>query len=135
MGKKLTDAKREAIRRYDAKATRQIHLKLNINTDADILEHLGKQDSIQGYIKRLIREDMDAQITRDWYALKCSDALEKLNGISIPLQHGYRDEDAIRNCVENEHTIYVHRMEQWEIRFDLDDRKVLTVIDMRIGKQ
>ena len=58
MGKKLTDAKREAIKRYDAANTRQIHLKLNCNTDADILEHLEKQDSIQGYIKRLIREDM-----------------------------------------------------------------------------
>lgn len=58
MGKKLTDAKREAIARYDAKATKQIHLKLNIKTDADILEHLEKQKSIQGYIKDLIRKDI-----------------------------------------------------------------------------
>lgn len=58
MSKELTDAKRKAIKKYDAKSTRQIHLKLNLKTDADILEHLGKQDSIQGYIKRLIREDM-----------------------------------------------------------------------------
>ena len=58
MGKKLTDAKREAIARYDAKATKQIHLKLNLKTDADILEHLEKQENIQGYIKDLIRKDM-----------------------------------------------------------------------------
>ena len=58
MGKRLTDAKREAIARYDAKATKQIHLKLNIKTDADILEHLEKQKSIQGYIKDLIRKDI-----------------------------------------------------------------------------
>lgn len=58
MGKKLTDAKREAIKRYDAKATRQIHLKLNIKTDADILEQLDKVESVQGYIKGLIRKDL-----------------------------------------------------------------------------
>ena len=58
MGKKLTDAKREAIARYDAKATKQIHLKLNLKTDAEILEHLEKQKNVQGYIKDLIRKDM-----------------------------------------------------------------------------
>ena len=58
MGKKLTDAKRAAIQRYDAANTRQIHLKLNLNTDADIIEHLKEQKSIQGYIKELIRRDM-----------------------------------------------------------------------------
>lgn len=61
MGKKLTDAKRAAIQRYDAANTRQIHLKLNLNTDADILEHLKEQESIQGYIKELIRRDMGSK--------------------------------------------------------------------------
>ena len=68
MGKKLTDAKREAIARYDAKATLQIHLKMNLKTDADILEHLEKQDSIQGYIKRLIREDISGNQAKDYGA-------------------------------------------------------------------
>lgn len=58
MGKKLTDAKRKAIQKYDAANTRQIHLKLNLKTDADIFEHLEKQESVQGYIKDLIREDI-----------------------------------------------------------------------------
>ena len=61
MGKKLTDSKREAIARYDAKATRQIHLKLNLKTDADILEHLDRAENIQGYIKELIRNDMNGE--------------------------------------------------------------------------
>lgn len=59
MGTKLTDAKREAIKRYDAKNTKQIHMKLNLNTDAELLEWLAKQDSIQGYIKSLIKKDME----------------------------------------------------------------------------
>ena len=58
MSKQLTEAKRQAIKRYDAKATKQIHLKLNLNTDADILSHLDKQENVQGYIKELIRKDM-----------------------------------------------------------------------------
>lgn len=59
MSKELTEAKRRAIKKYDAANTRQIHLKLNTNTDADILEHLDGLDNVQGYIKRLIREDMN----------------------------------------------------------------------------
>ncbi len=37
---------------------RRYGLKYNVNTDADIIAHLEKQDSMQGYIKRLIREDI-----------------------------------------------------------------------------
>jgi len=38
---------------------RRYGLKLNINTDADIIAHLEKQPSMQGYIKRLIRQDIE----------------------------------------------------------------------------
>ena len=65
MSKQLTDAKRRAIQKYDSANTKQIHLKLNLNTDADILEQLAEQDSVQGYIKTLIREDIAEKITRD----------------------------------------------------------------------
>ena len=59
MKKPVTEAKRRANKKYDAANTKQVHLKLNLKTDADILEHLEKQESIQGYIKHLIREDMN----------------------------------------------------------------------------
>lgn len=58
MGKKLTDAKRRAIQKYDAVNTKQYHLKLNMNKDAEIIEHLSKLDNIQGYIKELIKKDL-----------------------------------------------------------------------------
>lgn len=45
--------------RYDKKATKQIKLKLNIKTDADILEKLRSVDNMQGYIKSLIRADIN----------------------------------------------------------------------------
>lgn len=45
--------------RYDATHTVQVKLKLNIKTDADILEKLKTVPSKQGYIKELIRKDMN----------------------------------------------------------------------------
>jgi len=53
-----TEAQLRAIKKYDAANTKQFHLKLNLKTDKDIIEWLEKQEAIQSYIKRLIREDM-----------------------------------------------------------------------------
>jgi hypothetical protein len=53
-----TEAAKAAKARYDAKTARYISLKLNANTDRDLIEHLAKQENIQGYLKNLIREDM-----------------------------------------------------------------------------
>lgn len=50
-----------ATAQYDRENTRRINLKLNNKTDADIirqLETMKDQEGIQGYLKRLIREDM-----------------------------------------------------------------------------
>ena len=50
-----------ATAQYDRENTRRINLKLNNKTDADIirrLEELKGTEGIQGYLKRLIREDM-----------------------------------------------------------------------------
>lgn len=44
--------------RYQATHTRQIPLKLNLKTDADIIQRLDAVENRQGYIKELIRADM-----------------------------------------------------------------------------
>lgn len=54
----ITEAQKRAQERYDREKTQRVQLKLNIGTDADILARLEEVDSKQGYIKRLIREDM-----------------------------------------------------------------------------
>lgn len=54
-----TEAQLRAIRKYDDANTKQYHLKLNNKTDREIIDWLSQQDSVQGYIKRLIREDME----------------------------------------------------------------------------
>lgn len=55
----------EKQKRYDqdwkAKNTTRIALRLNNNTDADIIEFLDTLNNKQGYIKDLIREDMKKQ--------------------------------------------------------------------------
>ena len=53
-----TEAQRRATEKYDKTHTKQIKLKLNLVTDADILRRLEEVDNIQGYIKGLIRADM-----------------------------------------------------------------------------
>lgn len=47
--------------RYDAAHTRKIVLKLNIRTDADILKKLEETGNRQGYIKSLIRRDIEKE--------------------------------------------------------------------------
>ena len=44
--------------KYDTVHCRTYGLKLNNTTDADIIAKLASVDSMQGYIKRLIRADM-----------------------------------------------------------------------------
>lgn len=54
----MTSAEKKAKAKYDRKNTIQVKLKLNKNTDKDIIEALENSDNKQGYIKRLIREDL-----------------------------------------------------------------------------
>lgn len=53
-----TEAAKAAKARYDSKTARYFSLKLNRNTDKELIEHLERQESIQAYIKKLIQEDM-----------------------------------------------------------------------------
>lgn len=54
-------AQREAVARYDATNTKRYTVKVNRNTEADILAHLENTENVAGYIKALIREDMKRQ--------------------------------------------------------------------------
>lgn len=56
--RKTSDAQMRAVTKYDATHTIRIGLKLNKGTDADIIEWLSRLENRQGYIKKLIREDI-----------------------------------------------------------------------------
>ena len=47
--------------RYDLKNTRRIVLKLNLKHDADVLAWIDAQETMQGGIKRAIREQIERE--------------------------------------------------------------------------
>lgn len=55
---KTSIAMQNAIRKYDDNNTIQVKLKLNSNTDKDIIDYLNSCGNKQGKIKELIRKEM-----------------------------------------------------------------------------
>lgn len=47
--------------RYNKLNTTSVLVRLNKKTDQDVIEHLAEVGNKQGYIKALIRKDMQAQ--------------------------------------------------------------------------
>lgn len=60
-----SEAQKKATLKYDAANTTQVHLKLNLTSDAailarlDLMAKLDEKKGKQGYIKDLIRKDID----------------------------------------------------------------------------
>lgn len=54
-----TDAQKRAVAKYDRENAVSLVMKLNRKTDRDILDKLDAVPSKQGYIKALIRADLD----------------------------------------------------------------------------
>ena len=59
MANKTSDAQIKASQKYNAKATKTVLIRLNLEKDKDIIKNLEEQESMMGYIKRLIRTDME----------------------------------------------------------------------------
>ena len=55
---KTTEAQKRANAKYDKENTIQKMIKLNKNTDKDIIQYLNTLPNFQGEIKRLIRKEM-----------------------------------------------------------------------------
>ena len=49
----------KASAKYNESNVKQVKMNLNRKTDADILKHLETIDNVQGYIKSLIRKNME----------------------------------------------------------------------------
>ena len=52
-------ANTEYLAHYEKENLRQIRLKINRKTEPDLLAWVEKQENVQGYIKELIRKDME----------------------------------------------------------------------------
>ena len=55
---KTTEAQARATKKYQENNARMFTIRLNLNTDMDIIEKLEQVESKQGYIKQLIRADI-----------------------------------------------------------------------------
>lgn len=58
MDEKLRQQRVKASVKYNAKNVKQIKINLNRKTDADVIEALEASGNMQGYIKDLIRKDI-----------------------------------------------------------------------------
>lgn len=56
---KYGDAQYRASQKYKNENIRRIVLSLNKRIDEDIINHLDHKDNIQGYLKEIIRKDMN----------------------------------------------------------------------------
>lgn len=57
----VSDTQKRAITKYLNEKVYQLSIKFVRSLDADIIERLNEEESKQGYIKRLIREDIERQ--------------------------------------------------------------------------
>lgn len=60
-----SEAKKKSKARFDKLNTRHVGMKLNLRTDVDILERFKEVGSVQTYLKKLIREDIEKQNKRE----------------------------------------------------------------------
>lgn len=58
MPARRSEAQNKAKEKYDARTAKQVLLRFNNGTDADILAKLDRVGNKQGYIKELIRSDL-----------------------------------------------------------------------------
>lgn len=54
----VSEKRKQYVEEWQKKNIRRVVVKLNKRVDADIIEQLDKQDSVQGYIKQAIRAYM-----------------------------------------------------------------------------
>lgn len=55
----MTEAQRKASKKYNEKNTKLYPVKVNLRTEKDIYNKLESVDNVNGYIKQLIRKDIE----------------------------------------------------------------------------
>ena len=125
---------REQKSEYDVRFIRERCVKktvlLNKEQDAEIIEHLKGVPNFNAYIKELIREDLEHRQAVERMNAKTDAVRKELAEITFPAVDNFRDEEAIKICMEEGHRIFVDIIQHWEVRVDVDTRKVLSVRDM-----
>ncbi len=74
----VSEAQNRAQAKYDKANTKMIQMKLNLKTDVDILEKLASVGNKQGYIKALIRADIETEKARQQTNSKTGKSIKKV---------------------------------------------------------
>lgn len=54
----ITEAQKRATKKYDQEKTIRVSVKLNKNTDDDIIQRLAQENNKQGFIKTILRQEI-----------------------------------------------------------------------------
>lgn len=57
-----TEAQKKATMKYEKGNIKRVVIKLNVNTDADLIEYVEKTDNVNAEVKRLMRARVDSNI-------------------------------------------------------------------------
>lgn len=90
-----TEAMKRAAAKYDKENTVGVYLKLNKKSDADVIAALGAIENKQGYIKALIREDVD--LKKPKYVVQY---FGKSKGVIVEQIEASNDAEAIEKAKE-----------------------------------
>ena len=60
-----SEAQKAATAKYQAVNIKKYTFKFNRKTEPDLIAHLGSIDNVQGYIKALIRKDMQSKTRQE----------------------------------------------------------------------
>ena len=61
----MTEQRKQSQREYDRKNTRTFCIKLNYNTDADLIAMLETRENVQGFLKSVLRDVVSIMTNRD----------------------------------------------------------------------
>ena len=119
----ISDAKKRADAKYDAGHTRQIKLKLNLETDKDILKRLDEVGNKQGYIKELIRDDLKSVDTleralRNSQTTICGYSFQDLMVFADACRRQGIDEKMMHDFVFNAESAYNYIVDQMQEQFE-----------------
>lgn len=106
----------------DKKNAKFFGLKLSRNTDADIIAWLESRESVQGYLKSLIRADMKGAITMK-YQINLTDSNGATSAIDTVEAHaGYTAAEYLAGCRENADPEWVEMLEAGTVSVEqIDD--------------
>lgn len=94
--------------------------------DVELLSFLRSQGNITQFIKERIRAEINRSEARENAIKQAQEDEKSLSGLAVPLIHGYEDKEAIKDAIAGEHRIFIKRAYGFELRFDLDTKKLLT---------